>query len=63
MATATASRLLDLPAKPEPIALHRLSVRLPADSWDALKSESRARGRTASEVVRHLIDTALSETA
>jgi hypothetical protein len=64
MATTTAHRprLLELPPKPEP-RYHRASVRMDEAQWLELEQAARSRGRTPSEVIRHLIAAALSEAA
>jgi macrodomain Ter protein organizer (MatP/YcbG family) len=65
MATTTAPHprpLLELPPRPEP-RYHRASVRMPQDQWEQLACAARSRGRTPSEVIRYLIDRALSESA
>jgi hypothetical protein len=58
---ATTTPALDLPPRP-PVKQHRMTVRIEADRWKALNTTARAHGATPSEVVRHLIDRALSPT-
>ena len=61
MATTTAAPVLNLPPRP-PVKHHRMTVRIEADRWRALGAAARANGATPSEVVRHLIERALSPT-
>jgi hypothetical protein len=62
MAPAAPTLTVDLPPRP-PVKHHRMTVRIEADRWQELETAARTRGATASEVVRHLIDRALSGSA